>query len=558
MSTVSRVMVIGLDGATLDLIEPWVQAGHLPVLASLMRSGGYSRLRSVFPVVSSAAWATFMTGTNPGKHGVFDFVYREAGSYRLRPVNRQHIAMPSLWRLLSEQGRRVGVLNVPITYPPEQVNGFIVSGLGTPDFKCFTYPPELGNRLLQNGYRVNRRVYYPWGNEEAFLRDTYEITERLTTTALSLLAESTWDFFMVVYRDTDNIAHGFWHHMDPSHPDHDPVQSACYRNVILDFYRRLDGYLGDLIAAAGHNTAVFIISDHGLGPLYKEVFLNEWLHQRGYLVPRPLPFHRQFLSRVGLTRENISRLLRWAHLGRLERMVKDLLGDRIFILPRTGWSDFSDGIDWPRTRAYSFGYQGQIYINLAGREPQGIVAPGGEYEALREELCQALRELRDPEDGQPVVDRIYKREEIYWGPNLFRAPDLVVVMRNFAYITRLGYEFSSQSGQIFGPSRIRESGGHRLDGVLIAAGPGITRATEERPVAWLGDVMPTILHLLGCAIPEFVDGRVLREWLVPDLADRPVLTYQWMPPDSGLAGGGLTASEEEEILGRLSDLGYLG
>jgi predicted AlkP superfamily phosphohydrolase/phosphomutase len=550
-------MVIGLDGATLDLIRPWAQAGYLPTLASLMETGGYSRLHSVLPVVSSAAWATFMTGTNPGKHGVFDFVYREARSYRLRPVNRQHIGMPSLWRLLSEQGRRVGVLNVPITYPPEPVNGFLVSGLGTPDFKCFTYPPELSNRLLENGYRVNRRVYYPWSNEEAFLRDTYEITERLTATALSLLAETPWDFFMVVYRDTDDVAHGFWHHMDPSHPDHDPVQSAPYRNVILEFYRQLDKYLGDLVAAAGPDTTVFVVSDHGFGPLYKEVFLNEWLHQRGYLIPRSSSY-RQFLSRIGLTRNNVSRFLRWAHLGRMERMIKDLLGDHIALLPQTKWADFSEGIDWSHTRAYSFGYQGQIYINLAGREPQGIVAPGSEYEALRDELCRALGELSDPVDGHPVIDRIYKKEDLYWGSNLFQAPDLVIVMRDLAYITRLGYELGGQPGEVFGSSRIHESGGHRLDGVLIAAGPGIIRSTEERPAAWLGDVAPTILHLLGCAVPKSMDGRVLREWLIPALADRPVQPFKSALPGSALESEGLTASEEEEILERLGDLGYLG
>lgn len=557
MPAVSRVMVIGLDGATLDLIGPWARAGHLPVLADLMEKGGYGRLRSVLPVVSAAAWSTFMTGTNPGKHGVFDFTYREPGSYKLRPVTRGHIQGPSLWKLLSEQGRCVGVMNVPMTYPPERVNGFLVSGLGTPDFKNFTYPPGLSDQLLERGYRVNRRVYYPWNNEEAYLSDTYEITESLTASALRLLSEESWDFSMVVYRGTDNIAHGFWRHMDPSHPDHDPIESPRYQDVILDYYRRIDDCLDRLIAAAGPETTVFIVSDHGSGPLYKDVFLNEWLRKEGYLVSRSIPPLRQFLSRVGLTRSNVSRLLRRARLGRVERMIKDLLGDRIDLLPRVGWADFSEGIDWSRTRAYSFGYQGQIYVNLVGREPQGIVAPGDEYGALLDELCQALRELVDPADGQPVVDSIDRAEDIYQGPNLADAPDLVVTMRDLAYITRLGYEFGNRPGEVFGPSRIHESGGHRLDGVIIAAGPGIDNAAEERPMAWLGDVAPTILHMLGHAVPESVDGQVLQGWLSKSLADRPVSTYKRSPSELAEEDG-LSESEEEEILDRLSDLGYLG
>lgn len=556
MSEPSRVMVIGLDGATLDLILPWVRAGHLPTLASLMETGSYSRLRSVLPVVSSAAWATFMTGTNPGKHGVFDFVYREPDTYRLRPATREQIDQPSLWRLLSEQGRRVGVLNVPMTYPPESVNGFLVSGLGTPNFKTFTHPPDLGDRLLQDGYRVNRRIYYPDTDEDAFLRDSYEITERLTAATLSLMTERAWDFLMVVYRDTDDIAHGFWRHMDPTHPDHDPEHSADYQDVIRDYYQALDKDLGTLVDAAGPNTTVFIISDHGVGPLYKEVFLNEWLHRRGYLTYRSRPRHRQLLSRIGLTRENVSHLLRTMGLERVERLIKDSLGDRIDLLPRTAWADFDQGIDWSETYAYGFGYQGQIYVNLVGREPQGIVRPGGQYERLTDDLREALSEWVDPADDQPVVDKVYRKDEIYDGPYAAHGPDLVICMRDLAYITRQGRELGSQSREIFSSTRMRESGGHRLHGTLIAAGPAIAKA-KRHPVAWLGDITPTVLHILGCSVPTSVDGRVLKGWLASPLVNREVSTYERMAPRSEAGHGGLSGSEEAEILERLTDLGYL-
>jgi predicted AlkP superfamily phosphohydrolase/phosphomutase len=558
MLNTSRVMVIGLDGATLDLILPWARSGHLPTLSKLMDIGAYSRLRSVWPVVSSAAWTTFMTGVNPGKHGVFDFVYRDPESYRLRPVTRRQIGYPSLWRLLSEQGRRVVVLNVPITYPPESVNGLLVSGLGTPNFKTFTYPPDLGDKLLENGYRVNRQISYPYGNEEAFLADSYEITECMTATTLSLMTDNPWDFLMVVYRDTDDIAHGFWRHMDATHPDHDPERSDVYEDAILHYYGELDKQLATLIEAAGPDTTVFVVSDHGVGPLYKEVYLNEWLRQRGYLVSRSRPFHRRLLGQVGLTRHNVSRLMRTMHLDRAEQLIKDLLGEKIDMLPRNAWGDFCRRIDWSQTRAYSFGYQGQIYINLARREPQGIVEPGYEYEKLRNELCQVLLEWVDPADGEPVVDSVRKKEDIYQGPYLDRAPDLIMSMRDLAYITRQGRELGNQPGSIFGSTRMRESGGHRPNGTLIAAGPDIAQAHGERSAAWLGDVAPTVLHVLGCSIPESADGQVLRTWLVPPSADRPISTHPLDRLSSAASGSSLSDGDEEELLERLSDLGYLG
>jgi predicted AlkP superfamily phosphohydrolase/phosphomutase len=558
MSEQAKILIIGLDGATLDLIEPWVAAGHLPNLAALMQAGQYARLNSVTPVVSAAAWATFMTGLNPGKHGVYDFVYREPSGYALRPVTRRHISGQSLWQSLSRQDRSVCVINVPMTYPPEPVNGVMVSGLGTPNYKTFTYPPELGDQLIQDGYQVNRSVYEHRGNEDAFLTDTYTITDGVTAAALSLLNRQPWDFFMVVYRDTDEMAHGFWHHMDPEHPDHPADPKNPYRDALRDYYSYLDGQVGQLVEAAGPDTNVLIVSDHGFGPLHKDVFLNEWLRQAGYLAAKTAPGRRETLSRLGITRSNISILLRGSGLGRVERLIKGLSGDRIALLPRTAWTDFSEGIDWSRTRAYSFGYQGQIYINLTGREPDGIVEPGADYEALVAELTTALMAMVDPEDGRSVVDKVELAATLYNGPFAASAPDLVVTMRGLEYMTRLGHEFDNQPGEIFGSSRWHESGGHRLDGTLIAAGPAFQTGGQEMPAAWLGDIAPTVLHLMGCHMSKDMDGAVLQEWLVSRYLQRPAEPFQDDHGEGDDGEVGLTVAEEEELLSRLRDLGYLG
>lgn len=554
----SRILLIGLDGATLDLVEPWARQAHLPVMARMMENGAYGRLRSVLPVLSSAAWASFMTGMNPGKHGFYDFVRREPDGYRLRLLHRNHLRGATLWQLLNRHGLRTGVVNVPMTYPPEVVDGFLVSGLGTPDYKPFTYPAELGPELLARGYRVNKRVAYKPGDEDRFLAEAYDLAERQTESALWLMEREPWDFFMLVYRDTDEMHHFFWKHMDPSHPAHDPETDPPYRDAILDFYKKMDADIGRLMEKAGPDTITLVISDHGGGPLYRDVFLNEWLRREGYLATRSdtpeLQGPRALIARAGITRENISKTLRGLGLGRVERAIKDLLGERIAVLPRSARAEFPDAIDWPNTRAYSFGYHGQIYLNVAGREPQGVVWPGAEYEALCDEIMERLKSLTDPLDGRPVVDRVVRGDTVYHGPALEFAPDLIIVMRDFSYITRQGYEFGRGGGQIFASPLTHESGSHRMDGLLLMSGPQVPPQGSRPEGADLIDIAPTVLHLLDCPVPRGMDGRVLEEWLA---ARGPVRFDNSSDPEAAPAGSELSAEEEAEMVERLKNLGYL-
>ena len=558
---VERVLIVGWDGATLDLVEPWVEQGHLPVLAGLMRRGSYAPLRSVYPVLSSAAWSSFMTGLNPGKHGIYDFVIRDPTTYQLRPVSRLQMHGRSLWRMASDQGLRVGVINVPMTYPPEPVNGFLISGLGTPNYQPFTYPLELGDDLLRSGYRVNRRVFHQGEDgQQAFLDDTYEISDHLTASALQLMGEQPWDLFVVVYRDSDEVAHQFWSYMDETHPVHDPGLAESYGTALLECYQRLDASLGRLIEAAGPNCAVFVVSDHGTGPLYRDVFLNEWLSQQGFLARNRSAAHglRARMGRLGITRSNVSRILRAIGLERVEHAIKTLLGDAISVLPRDSWGDLAEVVDWQKTRAYSYGYYGQIYLNVRGREPSGVVSPGAEYEGVRDEIISALQAWRSPTDGEPVVSAVYTREDLFAGPFADRAPDLTVVMRNLAYVTRYGHEFGRARGEVFTAPLTGESGSHRLDGLLVAGGEGLISNDGRAPAASLMDITPTALHLLGLPIPSHVDGRVLTAYLAAEWRAREARQYDdegWAQEESAKAV--LGRDEEEEVVDRLRHLGYL-
>jgi predicted AlkP superfamily phosphohydrolase/phosphomutase len=553
-----KVLLIGLDGATLDLIEPWAKEGLLPNLASLMVQGTYGRLTSVMPVLSSAAWSSFMTGKNPGKHGIYDFVRRAPDSYRLRVVNHSHNRSDSLWKILSRHDRKVGVINVPMTYPPEEVNGFIITGLGTPNYKAFTYPEDLGEELLKLGYRVNKQVYFRPGIESQYLQELYGVAEKQFQATQWLLSTQPWDFFMVVF-DTDQMAHYFWRHMDSSHPLHNPQTDAPYHNAIQEYYQRMDAYIGILRQAAGEDTNLMVISDHGAGPLYQDVFLNEWLRQEGYLVidedVADLKGRYRLFGRLGLTRNGLSTFLRKNGMGQVERVIKDMLGNGIEFLPKTQRAEFPQAINWEKTHAYSFGYQGQIYLNVKGREPQGIVEPGESYDQLRQQIIEKLRGLTNPQDGKPVVDHIYKKEDVFQGRDIDFAPDLVLVMRGLSYNTRPGYEFSTRPGKIFNDPLTHESGSHRHEGIFFAAGPNIN-SLGLRSGMRLIDVAPTILHLLDCPIPADMDGSVLEEFLAS--SQKPSLEGEYSQESKNpVSPEELSDLEEQEMIDRLKNLGYL-
>jgi predicted AlkP superfamily phosphohydrolase/phosphomutase len=374
------------------------------------------------------------------------------------------------------------------------------------------------------------------------------------------MRERPWDFFMTVFRNSDEICHFYWHHMDPSHPNHDPGAPARYRTAIRDLYARIDHWVGELVAAAGEDANIVVMSDHGAGPLYRDVFLNEWLLGQGYLALRPeaaasVGWH-QAMRRVGLTRARISDTLTRLNLHRVEVLIKRALGDRIQVLPRDQRLEFTHAIDWTRTRAYSFGYYGQVFINLKGREPEGIVEPG-DYEPLRAAIAEGMMSIVDPDDGLPVVDRVYRKEELFHGRYLEDAPDLLAIMRGLSYITRKGYEFAGERGQLFRAPYTGETGSHRLEGIVAAAGPDI--AAGVLPETSIEDLAPTLLYLQGCPIPRYMDGRIIAPAIAPAFSRANEPEYvEWPIGDEVAAEGTWDADAEADVTERLKQLGYLG
>ncbi len=543
----SRILVVGIDGGTLNLLRPWASQGVLPNLARLIQDGVCGPLESTLPPVTSPAWPSFATGKNPGKHGVFDFIRPTAGEVSL--VNSTSIRARTLWQILSAAGRRVGVINVPVTYPPAPVNGFLIGGLLSPRGSRFAYPTDLLEPYAAElgAYRIAPAVQCKPGHEQPFLDDLLDLVERRARYALCLLRDHPCDFFMVHFQATDVLQHALWSLLDSGHPLHDAQQAERLGPSIRAIYARIDQAIGELLAAAGDDVDLLVMSDHGFGPLHWTVNLNLLLLEAGLLQLKHDTFTRlrAGLFRAGLTPAAAWRLIERAGLQDVVWRVSKSTRNKV-----VGKFLSFDDVDWSRTRAYSMGHVGQIYVNLKGREPNGIVAPGAESEAVCQQVIDALQTLRHPETGQPLLERVVPGAQAAHGPYAGQGPDLHIVLDGYRAIA---FPLFATDGRLVTRQIRGDTGCHRLHGLLLAAGPHI-RAGQAVESARIVDLAPTILHLLGLPVPDDMDGRVLTSLLT---VDRPVQIEHIAATDTP-AQQDLSAEDSAEVEERLRALGYLG
>jgi predicted AlkP superfamily phosphohydrolase/phosphomutase len=553
-----RILVVGLDGATLDLIQPWVDEGILPTFARIMSEGAWGRLESVIPPLTGPAWISFMTGKNPGKHGIFDFIRRGRGDYNGVPINATLRDGDTLWHLLSQAGKRVGVLAVPATYPPEPVNGFMVTGMMTPpDAADYTHPLSLAQELeraVPSFTMTPEGTAHPLGREAGLIDALDRLTDMTMETIRYLMNRYEWDFFMTVFKETDVAMHWLWRFMDQRHPSYVRDAPERLRQGLQHCYQRMDSCLAELLNAVGDDTILIIMSDHGAGSLEQYIHVNAWLADQGFMqLKRNLPTGaKRLLYQVGLTPIALYKLS--MALGRGSQVAQTLRHHKAGALSmlRRAFLSFSD-VDWSRTRVYSLGNYGQLYVNLRGREPQGIVAPGAEYEQVVDELVDRLNLMRHPRTGQAMPLRVYRREEIYQGPYLEESPDVVFLPEDMRYNGFGLYQFSSRSW--LEPTFDR-SGGHRMDGVVMLTGPGIRRGHELGETALI-DLAPTVLAALGIPVPDDMDGRVLSEAFEDDYFRERPIRYTAARPTGPGEQLELSPEQEEMIKERLRGLGYI-
>lgn len=534
------LLVIGLDGADWTILEPWRQAGHLPHLDALYRRGQGGWLRSTIRPESSIAWATFATGVNAGRHGIFSFSGQIPSSYRTTLQTAAAIRAPTFWQMAAAAGRRLALLNVPMTYPPAPLpGGVIVAGMLAPDTRsAFVWPPDLKPRLLAAAPGYVIQVDRAGLSLRHFFRATTQAIRARTQAARWLLAQAGWDAAIIVFTETDRLQHYSLHLLAPGHPRHDPRTVAALLPDLLAAYQALDEAVAALVEAAGSDATVILLSDHGFAPCARTFLPNAWLRQQGLLTYQetaaPRPDLWQQLRRYPLLR-GLKRRLPWVADWKRPPAADAALA----------------GVVWSQTAAF-YSPAGGIRFNIRGREPEGIL-DSAQAADLAESLRTALLALTDPLTGARPIEAVYRREELYEGPWLDHAPDLILEpVRNDPDPNRnttLGYGFGPQvftdSGEL--------TGNHTLNGIILAVGPDIPVGTLHG--ASLMDLAPTLLHALDLPVPASLEGRVLPLWM-------PWRPVRWQKdaaavPAVATAETVFNPTEQAVLEERLRALGYL-
>jgi predicted AlkP superfamily phosphohydrolase/phosphomutase len=547
------------------VVDYLIGQGRLPVFSRLIENGSRATLKSTRPPLTPAAWASFYTGTNPGKHGVVDFFRRLPGTYSLTPVSAQAVKGRTVWSIASDYGKRVCVYNVPLTYPAIPVNGIMISGMDSPglDPKAF-FPSSCREEILGRfpDFEIEP-TYNPIYINNHFDDAVGEYIQRLDTylhlqldVIKYLMQKEDWDLFVAVIRSPDSFQHTFWDSVETvitqgmENASPDDIRRA---EAVFGCYESIDRELGEMVSDRDKEMNLVIMSDHGFGPLHREICLNKVLEDAGLLK---------------FNEVNTSRRIRYKFIKGLSTRLPDSTKKKISkILRKRGMArsiflnTLVDDIDWEQTQLYSLGQFGCLYTNMRGREPMGTVSDGDERLAMLATAEAALTQVVDPEDGLPVITEFHRREDLFHGSQTGEMPAAVVTMRNYSYrgVCSLTSELEYDA-KIRRPhddwDDLAPTGCHRLEGVLLMHGPDITQS--DLGVRNITDVTPTILSLLGLPGSESFDGEIIREALENEGAAGECISRPMIENEKFISmEPSYSEVEEEEIRRKLENLGYL-
>ncbi len=460
MGKVDRVFVLGLDCMTPQLtFERWID--DLPTFKKLMTEGAWGRMPTVIPAITVPAWMSMMTSKDPGKLGVYGFRNRKNYTYdEMFFANALAFKEMTVWDYLSRANRRSIIVGVPGTYPTKPINGNLISCFMTPDTTVdFTYPTALKQELIDHGidYMLDTDAFRTH-DKDKLLGELYQMTEERMKTVHYLLDNKEWDFFMVVEMGPDRVHHGFWSFMEQDHPKYEPGNP--YENAIYDYYRAIDREMGKILDRLDENTLFMVVSDHGAKTMDGGICINDWLIQEGYLTLKETPQE-----------------------------------------PVTFKTEL---VDWSKTTAWSSGgYYGRLFLNIRGREPEGIIAPE-DVGKIRQELIDRIEAIPNHK-GMQIGTKVYRPEDIYPVVNGI-APDMLIYFGDLDWrsVGTVGnpeiWTFENDTGP--------DDANHAQEGIFAAIGPGVSQGRQLTDIHIM-DLAPTVLHSLGQPVPDDMQGKVM-------------------------------------------------
>jgi len=553
-----RLLLIGIDGATWDWLDPLMADGTMPTCRDLVARGSHAVLRSVTPPLTPSAWATVLTGKNPGGHGIFDFSrtpsrFAPPDQQKAEYVSSKLLPRPYLYDLVGAAGKHVISINMPMTYPPHQINGCMITGMFTPRGSSSTFPADLQERLAD--YEVDLKPgegpqVDAWllGEEEIveyegspLVSGSRRVLAKRAQAALTLMADEPWDLFAIVLTGGDRISHHLW---DTMHHPENPGAAKINKDI-RTFFAELDDAVARLVDAAGPDTTVMFVSDHGFGPGAKRrIHFDLWLEQVGLA--------RRKTTLMSLIRKVPgNRAARLAVKALLKRLLPERTSVKLVSKVENRKKQLDQATDLSRTLVKSRPF----CTGVCGFDINPQLAPPGSdtYEETRSLLIEKLSALRDPQTDEPIVEKAMRREDIYNGPFTDAAPNVIAHL-NFAYFPFVDPWAKELVVAVPG----RREGDHRFEGVFaLTHGPAKPGRIPEQP---LDNVAPTALYLLGLGIPDDMTGQVIEQAIQP-------AQLEAHPPDRKAAdqtdwqtpaeGSGYTEEEEADIEQRLKDIGYL-
>jgi predicted AlkP superfamily phosphohydrolase/phosphomutase len=499
-----KLIVLGFDGATFDLIEPFEKEGILPNFSHVLNKGVSASLQSVIPPVSAPAWTSIVTGTNPGKHNIYGFTDGKG-----RVVNSTFRKSEAIWNILDKHKKRSIVINLPVTYPPEKIHGKIYSGVLDPEEKGY-----------RGRFQIDKEAFI---EKKKALKKMFHWEKAKTEKALEILQKEEWNLFFILYFLSDFVPTIYWKYMDKTHPQHsyDEVLS----NAVKDAYILLDTFLGKFLSAIDENTNVVVVSDHGIGPSKMVLNINEWMRRAKFLSVKMGTYEKAVSpDKVAQVVDSLS------FLKKIVALLPDSLLKRAYKLVFSRSRNMLSRMDKHTSQAYAYSHAHFASVWLLDHDEKILSA-----------IEEKIKELKDPKTGEKIITRTYRQDSLFHGDWVDNAPDLIVEAVPYCSIR------SQRMGTLF--SEPLQSGDHRMNGIFIAYGPDVIN--KERTNISIFDVCPSLLALLDVPVPAHMDGTAVDMFPEGYKVKLESAESTREAPEQFY-----TEEEEEKIKKRLSALGY--